>query len=163
MTSYSPVSSWLWLGSSADSMSVKQARHKELTADLTSKQTGLNNQWAALDIDQSRAEACAQALQAQTEDIQVQWQILEEEWCMLEAQKRAHADTVHSAERAGTVSPPRPGVAESAAEQTTEESCFSDGGSATWSESQISDNHAVEWAIVNAEKERLKAQTEVLR
>ena len=60
-----------------------QAKHRQLAEDLSSKQLGLNQQWAALDVDQSKAEAWEQQLKSQTSELQAQWEILEGEWSAL--------------------------------------------------------------------------------
>ena len=139
-----------------------QAKHQQLAEDLSSKQLGLNQQWAALDIDQSRAEARERDLKSQTSELQSQWQVLEEEWSMLEAEK---AQVVHFSTPSDSLPEASQGSCQSCHSETgTEDSeatkvvRLSEQEVENWRtslEKQLSDV-ATEWAAVNAERHQLK-------
>lgn len=150
-----------------------QDKHRALAEDLSAKQMGLNEQWAALDIDQSRAEAKEHSLHTQSSQLQSQsleldseWQVIEEEWTALEAQKaqlRSSQAAIEETQAGRLVS-----VSSEAATEYSDPDHplqLSETEITTWRESldkQLTDI-AGEWAAVNAERGRLNAEREALR
>ena len=139
-------------------------RHRQLAEDLSSKQLGLNQQWAELDIDQRRAEARDRELKSQTTNLQAQWEVLEAEWNALEAEK---AQAIHFSTPSDSVPEASQGSYQSCRSETgTEDSeatqvvRLSEQEVEQWRsslEKQLSDV-AVEWAAVNAERTKLKVR-----
>ena len=139
-----------------------QAKHRQLAEDLSSKQMGLNQQWAALDIDQSKAEARERELKLQTTELQSQWEILEGEWSALEIEK---AQAVHFSTPSESLPEPSQGSYQSCHSESGTEASeatavvrLSEQEVEQWRsslEKQLSDV-AVEWAAVNTERTKLK-------
>ena len=140
-----------------------QHRHRQLADDLSNKQLGLNEQWAALDIDQSRAEARERGLHSQSAELRKEWDVLQAEWSELEAQRLelGNAEAEVRSVQAATQLQSQATIASSEASQNMQ---MTRDEVAVWQESlekQLSDL-AREWGSVNAERAQLKQEREAL-